>query len=187
MRRIDLSNVQEAGERRQLPAGAYVCEIRNVTDYPEKEYLKIVYDIAEGEYRNYFAEARSKNPDWEWYGAYTRSYKTTALPFFKRFCSAINKSNQGFVFDGGNANADERTLIGKRVGLVFQEEEYYSNSGDLRTRLIVARECDVAKVAEQKVPKPKKLQEPATTTPQDTSTAGFMNIPYDSPNATPFV
>ena len=56
-------------------------------------------------------------------------------------------------------NSDETTLVGKKVGIVFQEEEYYSNSGDKRTRLIVNHEFPVDKLAEQKTPEPKRLPE----------------------------
>ena len=78
---------------------------------------------------------------------------------FKRFCTAISRSNGKFVFDGNTVNADEKTLIGKKVGILFQEEEYYGNDGNIRKRLIVNREFEVGKLAEQKTPEPKKLPE----------------------------
>jgi hypothetical protein len=101
---------------------------------------------------------------------------------FKRFCSAVSKSNGNFVFDGNTVNADERTLIGKKIGLVFQDEEYYSNSGDKRTRLIVARECPIDKLSEQKIPETKKLPDE----PQTGGVDGFMNIPDGIDEEMPF-
>lgn len=159
MKKVDTTNIQEAGERTTLPAGAYVCVIKNVEDVPEKEYLKITYDIASGEYAGYYDTIRANHPEWAWVGAYVKSYKTAALPMFKRFCSAVSKSNGAFVFDGNQVNADEKTLIGKKLGIVLREEEYYSNSGDKRTRLIVHSECPIERLATQKVPDPKKLPE----------------------------
>ena len=53
-----------------------------------------------------------------------KSYKPKALPMFKRFCSAVSKSNGNYVFDAGVVNSDEKTLVGKLIGLIFQEEEY---------------------------------------------------------------
>jgi hypothetical protein len=159
MKRVDMTNVQEAGDFTRLPAGAYICKITNVEDIPDKEYLKVSYDIAEGTYAGYYTKTREDHPDWAWVGAYVKSYKTKALPMFKRFCSAVSKSNGAFVFDGSTVNADERTLIGKRIGIVLQEEEYYSDSGEKRTRLIVNKEFPVDKLAEQKVPAPKLLPE----------------------------
>ena len=46
MKSIDLSNVQEFS-RFKNPVGGFVCVIKSVEDVPEKEYLKIGYDIAE--------------------------------------------------------------------------------------------------------------------------------------------
>lgn len=174
MKKVDLSNVQESTEFKRLTAGAYVCEIRDVHDVSDKEYLKIDYDIAAGEFAGHFDEIRKEHPDWLWVGAYVKSYKTNALPMFKRFCSAVSKSNGNFVFDGGAVNSDEMTLIGKKLGIVLREEEYYTNSGDLKTRLIVHTECPLDKLKDQKVPPIKKLPEedrPATRPD------GFTEIP----------
>lgn len=180
MKRVDMTNVQEAGEFDRLPAGAYVCVITGVEDFPAKEYLKITYDIAAGKYEGYYEKLRKDHPDWAWVGAYVKSYKTKALPMFKRFCSAISKSNGNFVFDGGTVNADERTIIGKKIGLVLQEEEYYGNDGEKKTRLIVNRECPVDKVSAQKIPDVKKL-------PQEPESAdAFMNIPDGIDEEMPF-
>jgi len=175
MKKIDMTNVQEAGERARIPAGAYICKITAAKDYPDKEYLKVYYDIATGDFANYYSQLRADHPDWESVGAYYKSYKTTALPMFKRFCSAVSKSNGNFVFDGGNVNSDESTLAGKLIGLVFREEEYYSNSGDLKTRLIVHSEFPVDKLDDQKVPDVKRINKPAPTNngPID---SGFMSV-----------
>ena len=174
MKKIDMTNVQEAGESKRLPAGAYICQIKDVKDVPDKEYLKIIYDISEGEYAGHYGSIRKDHPDWEWVGAYVKSYKTAALPMFKRFCSAISKSNGGFIFDGGSINADESTLKNKYIGLILREEEYYSNSGDIRTRLIVHAEFPVDKLAVQKVPEVKKLKKEEASAPVSTD---FMAIP----------
>lgn len=163
MKHIDMTNITEATDFKRPDAGAYICKITAVEDVADKEYLKVSYDIAQGEFANYYTEMRENHPDWAWAGAYVKSYKSTALPIFKRFCSAVSKSNGNYVFDAGNVNADEQTLIGKQIGLVLQEEEYYSNSGDKRTRLIVNKEFPIDKLANQKTPEPKRLQEPATT------------------------
>ena len=122
MKRVDMTNVQEPTGFDRPEAGAYICKITAVEDLPAKEYLKVTYDIAEGKYAGYYTKTREEHPDWAWAGAYSKSYKTSALSFFKRFCTAISRSNGNFVFDGGAVNADERTLVGKKIGLLFQEE-----------------------------------------------------------------
>jgi len=179
MKKVDTTNVQEAGEQQRLMAGAYNCVIRKVEDFPDKEYLKVTYDIAEGDFAGHFDAIREDHPDWLWIGAYVKSYKATALPMFKRFCSAISKSNGNFIFDGGTINADESTLIGKRLGLILREEEYYSNSGDKRTRLAVYSECPVDKLDTAKVPDLKKLVEP-------TKADDFMAIPEGAEDDCPW-
>jgi len=182
MKKIDMTNVQEAGESKRLPAGAYICKITDVKDVADKEYLKVTYDIAAGEHTGHFSAIRNEHPDWEWTGAYVKSYKTAALPMFKRFCSAISKSNGAFIFDGGAINADETTLKGKAIGLILRDEEYYSNSGDIRTRLIVHAEFPIDQLDNQKVPEPKKLKKEQTANvPSD-----FMAIPEVDTDEVPF-
>jgi hypothetical protein len=175
MKKIDLSNVEEPKNGVRLPAGAYICKITKVEDITDKEYLKVTYDIMKGDFAGYFSQGREDHPDWAWYGAYVKSYKEKALPMLKRFCSAVSKSNGKYVFDAGAVNADEQTLVGKKVGLLFGEEEYYGNDGELKTRLYVYSEFSVDKLADQKVPKIKKLKEEAPKTDSD----GFLSAEDD--------
>lgn len=176
MKQVDLTNVQEASSGFQRhPAGPYICKITAVEDLPEKEYLRVSYDIAEGEYAGYYAKGREDHPDWAWYGSYVKSYKEKALPMLKRFCSAVSKSNGKYVFDAGSVNSDEKTLVGKKVGLLFGEEEYYGNDGELKTRLYVYSEFPVDKLADQKIPNIKKLKEEAPKTDSD----GFLSAEDD--------
>lgn len=187
MKKVDMTNVQEASEGgRRHPAGPYICKITAVEDVTEKEYLKVSYDIIEGEFSGYYSKGREEHSDWAWFGAYVKSYKPKALPMFKRFCSAVSKSNNGFVFDGGAANSDEKTLVGKNIGLLFQEEEYYGNDGNLRTRLIIKSEFAIDKIGEQKIPNIKKVKEEDTTSGNSSSDDDFMNIPDGAADDIPF-
>ena len=54
MKNIDLTNVQEATDFPKLTPGGYICRITAVEDVPAKEYLKIEYDIVEGEFTGYW-------------------------------------------------------------------------------------------------------------------------------------
>lgn len=187
MKRVDMTNVNEAGEFKSVTAGAYICKICAVEDVPDKEYLKVSYDIAQGEFAGYYTDTRKEHPDWSWSGAYVKSYKTKALPMLKRFCSAVSKSNGNFVFDAGAVNSDEQTLVGKKLGLVLAEEEYYSNSGELRTRLYVAREFPIDKLNEQKIPAVKTVDGGKKSKPKTASgNEGFMQIPAGADEAVPF-
>ena len=171
MKKIDMTNVQEAGEFPKLVAGGYVCRYTNVEDNPDKEYLYMEYDIAEGEFKDYYKQMNENLKFWG--GRLFRSYKEKAQPMFKRMCSAVTKSNPGYLFDG-NTNSDEKTLIGKLVGLVLGEEEYVGNDGSLKTRLYVYSEKSVDDIRSGnfKVPALKKLSDTNQATTTDTS---FMN------------
>lgn len=182
MKPIDMSNVTEAGDFDRPAAGAYICGIYSVEDVPEKEYLKITYDIIEGDYKGYYKQLREDHPDWSWSGVYIRSYKEKARGIFKRFCSAVSKSNGNYVFDAGNVNHDEKTLRGKKVGLVFQEEEYRANDGSVKTRLIVNKEFPISDIDKQKIPDIKKLEEPAAGSDAD----GWVNVPDGLPEEIAF-
>ena len=122
------NDIQAAGSNERPGAGGYVCIIRKVTDDPEKEQLRIEYDIAEGPFKNYAADTAERSGWWPL--DTVKSYKAKALPFFKAFTDAVEATNAGYKW-----NFDERTLVGKGVGIVLREEEYYNRSGQLKTRL----------------------------------------------------
>lgn len=189
MRAVNLENVQEAGDFERLEAGGYVCKITNVEDVPvnnqtgKGDYLKIEYDIAEGEHAGFYKRLEESMQFWG--GRYIRSYKEKALPMFKRMCSAISKSNPGFVFDGGQQNSNEQTLVGKKVGLILGKEEYEGNDGSLKTRLYVKSECDIADIraGKFKVPELKHLD---GTSGAKTTDDGFMSIQDNDEEELPF-
>lgn len=182
MRKIDMTDVQETGDFKRLAAGAYICKITKIENVPLDEvtgkgdYLRIWYDIDEGEFSGYYTEMRNNHPDWDWVGRYIRSYKPTALGMFKRFCSAISKSNKGFVFDAGEINSNETTLIGKRLGLILQEKEYNANDGSIKTKLEVFREFPIDKLADQKVPEIERVPRTGAT---DSSNSVFVQQGID--------
>lgn len=182
MKAINLAEVQEAGTGLGLKAGGYVCTITNVEDVPSKEYLYVEFDIAEGEFKNYYKKLQEAKNFWG--GSFYKSYKEKALPMLKRFCSAVTKSNTGYIFDAGAQNSDEKTLKGKLIGLVLFEEEYIKNNGEIGRRLKVDYECDVEKIrkGEFKVKELKKL--PEDQRPKENTE--FMNVPDNSADEIPF-
>ena len=153
MKAIDLTNVQEAQDFERVTPGGYVCVITNVEDVPEKEYLRIEYDIADGKLKDYYRSLYNNRGFW---GASTiKSYKDSALPFFKGFITAVENSNNGYHWDN-----DESKLVGKKVGFVLGEEEYEGRDGDVKTRLYVASIHSVQKIMQKefKVPALKKFK-----------------------------
>lgn len=189
MRQVNLENVQESGNFDRLPAGGYVCKYTSVKDVQmnpqtgKGDYLQMEYDIAYGDHKDYYKNLEASLHFWG--GRYVRSYKEKALPMFKRMCSAVAKSNPGFVFDGGRQNADESTLVGKYVGLVLGEEEYIGNDGSKKTRLYVHSECDIndIKAGRFKIPELKKLKDEGNRRTTDT---GFMSVHDNAKEEIPF-
>lgn len=144
--------VNEAGEFKRLPAGIYGVRITKVVDRPDREYLEIYSDITKGEFANYFkslTDSGLKDTS-----LHIRSYKTKALPFFKSFITAIEKTNPGYKWDW-----DETKLVGKNVIAVFGEEEYMGNDGTVKigTKLVEFRSLEAFQAGRIKVPELKKL------------------------------
>lgn len=137
-----------------IPAGAYVCEIKSATDVPGREYLLVEYDVAEGDFAGYFGERAEQWGSWPSSGKMYWSYKQSALGMFKARIQAVEKSSAGYVF-----NDDENTLVGKRVGLVLCEEEYRNNSGDISVRIKAYRAVPVEDVPKTAAPAARRLKE----------------------------
>lgn len=161
-------NVQAStGEFARPTAGGYICHIVDVEDVPydantqKGDYLKIFYDIADGEFENYYAEANAKFGG-EWWSKFIRSYKEKALGMFKHFTNCVEASNVGYSWDW-----NEKGLRGKVIGLVFGEEEYEKNDGKIATRLYVkdVKTVEDIKAGNFKVPELKTIPR-ATITPQ---------------------
>lgn len=135
MKKIDLSNVKEVGNGnyKKLPAGGYVLKIVKCEDVPSRNRLDFFFDIVEGEYKGFYAD-RYKSDTREnkkWGGRFSKSYDENnerALPFFKQFVTAVQNSNNGFVWDGEH----EQQFVKKLVGASFREEEYIGNDGKMR-------------------------------------------------------
>jgi len=151
---VGYDQINEAGELKVLTKGIYPLVITDVVDVPEREYLEVYYDICQGEFKGYFAAAKASiGRD---ISKECRSYKESALPFFKGFIVAIEKSNPGYQWDW-----DEKKLIGKFVVGVFGEEEYVDKNNEVK--VIVAlqefRSLPAYKEGKLKVPELKKLPE----------------------------
>lgn len=156
--------IQESGSFKKLPVGGYVVKILNATDVPDKEYLRLSFDIAEGPNKGFFAEEYKndtrEDKKWPNAGTFVRSYKEKALPMMKGFTTAVEKSNKNYIW-----NFDESTLKGKLVGLVIGEEEFVNSSGKMRTRTYVnaVRSVDIIREGKFEIPEIKRLDATKTT------------------------
>ena len=153
MIKVDWNSVEEKdGFDNPIP-GAYVAEICFVEDHEDKQYLKILWDFASGEFKGNNRETYDRAGFWPI--SLTRSYKPKALGFFKAFKTTLEESNPGYQFD--ESNLDE--MVGKKVCVVLGEEEYQGNDGSVKTRLYVyqTRSMSAYQKGDFKVPELKRL------------------------------
>lgn len=179
--------IQESGSFKKLPVGGYIVKILSAIDVPEKEYLRLSFDIAEGPNKGFFAEEYKndtrEDKKWPNAGTFVRSYKEKALPMMKGFTTAVEKSNKNYTW-----NFDESTLKGKLVGLVIGEEEFLNSSGKMRTRTYVnsVRSVDIIREGKFEVPELKKLSADKVAASTPAASQPFQN-PFDNDDSAPAV
>ena len=173
----NFENVQATtGEFNKPTANGYIIEILSAKDVPMNEqtgkgdYLKIEYDIAEGEFAGYYSKQHERFGG-EWFASFIRSYKETAAGMFKHFVNCIENSNVGYKWLW-----DEKTLKGKYIGVVLGEEEYRKSNGDIGVKLVVKdiKTTDQIINGDFRVPAIKKLNDTA-------SVANFIELSNDDP------
>ena len=155
-----------------LPKDAYVVKIlgAKIDTWPSGgQYLNIAFDIAEGEYKDFFAnEYRAQDrEDKKWHGNYYLSIPTDdgsekdgwTKRKFKTFTNAVEDSNAGYTW-----NWDENTLKGKLFGALYREKEFEGTSGDVITTTECGGSTDIASIrsGDFRLPKDKLLERPAT-------------------------
>lgn len=188
MKRINnWENIQESTTFKRLKPSGYVCKILKVEDHPDKEYLKIYFDVNGGEDKGYFKSQFEKDTrkerKWPNAGTFIRSYKDSAASMFKGFINAIEKSNKGYQWD-----FDEKTLVNKVVGLIIADEQYQNQKGQVRVRNYVAavRSVETIEKGEYEIPVLKELTTTKTTTaPANDPIPDFGDVFNTTPTDTP--
>lgn len=151
MRHVNWGDVTASGDGdfKRLEPGPYVAKVVTMTDFPEKEYVKLVYDIAEGPNAGFYSD------DWGLQHPYAHqvflSYKEKALGMLKGRLEAIQASNPGFdpfaAWDAGRLDM----FAGRVLGVNLQEEEYERSDGETGTRLSVCQVVPAQDVRDGKV------------------------------------
>ena len=146
-------NAATPGGRSKLPAGGYVIKILKVEDVESKEYLRITYDIAEGEYKDHYAEDTGAN---EWRHQFVRSYKDSAATFFAQFLQAITASNADFDLAKWQKVCNPYELEGLILGSIWRDDLYTNDRGEDKERLefFAAVPADRIRAGAYEVPKP---------------------------------
>lgn len=177
MKRIEnWENIKENSGFEKLPVGGYIVKILNVQNVEEKEYLKISFDIADGEHKGFFKKQYDgdtrADKKWPNAGSFVRSYKDSAASMFKGFTNAVENSNKNYKWD-----FDEKTLVGKTIGIVVGNEQYLNQKGQVRERTYVnaVRSVDTIKKGDFKIPELKLLDPTKTTTTVAKTAEPFVN------------
>ena len=166
MKRIEnWDSIVESTSFKRLAPNGYIVKILKIEDHPDKEYLKIYFDIVKGDDKGYFKKQYDgdtrKERKWPNAGTFIRSYKDSAASMFKGFINAIEKSNKGYQW-----NFDEKTLVNKVVGLIIADEQYQNQKGQVRVRNYVAavRSVETIEKGEYEIPALKELTTTKITT-----------------------
>lgn len=112
----------------KLPAGAYVCKIKEVRyeSSDNGDRIVLAFDITEGEYKDFFQKQfeANTNEDKKWKGRVNifvpkddgSDLDKGTKRSFAGWIDSFEKSNNGFLWDW-----DEKKLKGKTIGIVFGE------------------------------------------------------------------
>ena len=134
MKRFNGYEARKQSAREILPAGGYVAKIMHVEElvYTWGNVLAISFDITEGDYRGFFDKdyKDNTNEDKKWRGIYRLNEPKDdgsesdgwTKNTFNGAMWAIEQSNPGYHFDW-----DEKSLIGKTVGVIFRNREWEMN------------------------------------------------------------
>lgn len=159
------NEVQEFSDRQKLPLGAYVCKVGQVSvqNNGYGEQLCILFDIAEGEFSGYFAnDYKNQNQNKKWKGVLRQflpkddgSEKDEwTKSSFKGLVTSFEKSNNGYYW-----NWDENSLVGKKVGILFRNEEWeYEGKTGWAVRPFRAISVDSVRNEDFTLPKDKPLK-----------------------------
>ena len=152
-------SINENGARR-LPMGGYVAQIKKVTDFPDKEYFEVEYEIVEGEYKGIALEAYEAWGRWSY--SFRVYYTQKSLWKLKKFIIRVEQTNAGFEYDWGNVQC----LVGKGIGLIIGTRQYWGKDGNLKDAPDVQDFCTANEVREGNLPTEPKTREPSQPAPQ---------------------
>ena len=174
------NDAKASADFERLPAGGYLLRITKVTDEdaPDKQYLRIVYDIADGPEACRYAKEDPKN---DFRHSFIRSYKDTALGMLKAFLQAVDETNGTKLGETVETGLDEQRLVGLYVGAVLAYEEYEANDGNVKERIYLKSIKTAAQIREgdYKVPELKKLKaQTAATIPEGFTALNDADMPF---------
>ena len=192
----DYKETQAITERPKIPAGAYICVIKNAEikeyngQFGNYEKLEISVDVTEGEYKDFYAnDYRSQQgEDKRWKGVLRLNvpsddgsdYDAFLKRKFKTNIIAVEDSNTGYRWDW-----DEKKLKGKKIGLLLQNKEWeFGNKTGWTAQPYGFISVENVREGKFKIPKDKPLKkddsapQTSSTTPADIEEIGDDDLPF---------
>lgn len=185
----DYDKVQGYQDRPQLPVGGYVMRIMGaeVKENRIGQYVQVSMDIAEGQYKDFFAEDyRAQNQNKKWHCNYLLNVPLDdgsekdgwTKRRFKTFTEALEASNDGYHFDW-----DEKRFKGLMIGGLFNIREWKTDDGQRGRSTNLAQVCSVEKIrtGKYKLPKDQLLKDSdsADSSSTNTTSGGFTVVHDD--------
>lgn len=173
----------QSGER--IPAGGYVAQVKSaeVAEYSWGDVLILHFDIAEGDYKDFYAKEyrANQNEDKKWKGnvrinipSEGNQYFESQQRTFNNLIYAFEDSNSGYHF-----NWDEATLKGKKIGVLIRNKEFEKEDGSTGwwSEPFAVTDVDTIKNGKFKMPKDKELaNKKSTPAPTMSSKIDFEEI-----------
>lgn len=179
------------GDYQRMGAGGYVVRCQAVrtkgTDYgrtvdfiSEKQYVKLIYDIAEGGLAGKFSDDYWAGEEKDWGHQFYLSWKNMGA--LKNAIQCLDESNPGFDAMAAFQADNWDMFIGKQFGIVVGEEEYLGNDGTVKTRLTFPRIKSVQDIRDGRF----KVPEKKTLAPSEAAPAQAEAAPSVYDDSLPF-
>ena len=187
MKKFDVEIKRSVSGSDPLPVGGYVAKIMNaeVKEYTWGDVLVVSFDIAEGEYKDFFANQykANTNEDKKWKGNFRINVPQESNQWFEsqkrtfgNAIACIEESNCGYAWDW-----DETKLKGKTVGVLFREREWeWEGKSGITTECCTFCSVDDVRSGNFKTPRPKMLkkEEAVETKPVFEEVVSDEDLPF---------
>lgn len=187
LNKVNMDGVKGYGDVNILPKGGYVMKILGVEVKTNRvgQYLQLSCDVAEGEYKDFFAnDYRNQSGDnKKWHcnafvnvpnddGSQRDGWTKRS---FQTFIDALEDSNEMYRFDW-----DETKLKGLIVGGLFVIREYRGNDGVIResTTLKSFTSADKIRSGKYRLPKDQLLKEDTASAPGGFTPVSDDDLPF---------
>lgn len=184
----DYESTAEFTPNEKLPAGAYVVRIIRAED--RDNALCILFDIAEGEYKDYFkrklqSDQRNYPDTAKFKGVYRLWYEREGDPYAESSKSR-RKTVLKLIKDENKLNVDYtkewdgNALKGAKAAMIFRDQEYdYNGRRGFSAQPYGLVPMEDFRNGKFTIPEPKRLKADRRSSASDDFTSGFSDVSDD--------